>query len=329
MDSDQPLTPQEVADTLRIAKNTVYELIKRGELRGYRVGNKFRVDLKDVIAYKNGVRNPPETPVYNETNSSDLSQVYTGLVHPANIQLHKDKQEEQNSGFIICGQDILLDVLAQRIEVHPKGGRVYRSYLGSYNGLYALYQKDIHAATAHLWEGDTNTYNVPYMHYLLPGVPLIMVHLACRTVGFYVKAGNPKKIKTWNDFSRDDLVFANRERGSGMRVLLDEHLRISKLNSTGIKGYNREYPTHLAAASAVARNSADFALGNEKACRQVNNVEFVPLQKERYELVFHKDDLQKPIFQALMEIVQSKSFKEELQTLGSYDLTETGKLIIS
>ncbi|RYD01622.1 hypothetical protein N752_29025 [Desulforamulus aquiferis] len=46
------LTPEEVAAKLKIAKNTVYELIKRGELPAYRVGRKIRVDLKDVENYK-------------------------------------------------------------------------------------------------------------------------------------------------------------------------------------------------------------------------------------------------------------------------------------
>ncbi len=42
MNDDSALTPQEVADILKIAKNTVYELIKRGELNSYRVGKKSK-----------------------------------------------------------------------------------------------------------------------------------------------------------------------------------------------------------------------------------------------------------------------------------------------
>lgn len=53
MNDNSALTPQEVADILKIAKNTVYELIKRGELNAYRVGKKVRVDAKDVDDYKN------------------------------------------------------------------------------------------------------------------------------------------------------------------------------------------------------------------------------------------------------------------------------------
>jgi len=46
------LTSEEVAGILKIAKNTVYELIKRGELPAYRVGRKIRVDPADVEKYK-------------------------------------------------------------------------------------------------------------------------------------------------------------------------------------------------------------------------------------------------------------------------------------
>lgn len=53
MDSLSSLTPVEVAELLKITKNTVYELIKRGELPSYKVGKKIRVDTKDVEEYIN------------------------------------------------------------------------------------------------------------------------------------------------------------------------------------------------------------------------------------------------------------------------------------
>jgi len=48
---DTSFTPQEVADMLKIAKTTVYELIKRGDLNSYRVGNKMRIEMKDIEKY--------------------------------------------------------------------------------------------------------------------------------------------------------------------------------------------------------------------------------------------------------------------------------------
>lgn len=43
----------EVAEMLNITKNTVYEMIKRGELPSYKVGRKIRIDKSDVENYIN------------------------------------------------------------------------------------------------------------------------------------------------------------------------------------------------------------------------------------------------------------------------------------
>ncbi len=45
------LTPQEVADLLRVSSMTVYRLIKAGELRAVRVGKAYRILEDDVDAY--------------------------------------------------------------------------------------------------------------------------------------------------------------------------------------------------------------------------------------------------------------------------------------
>ena len=52
MDSTS-LTPIEVAEILKITKNTVYELVKRGEIPAYKVGRKLRIDKEDVQNYIN------------------------------------------------------------------------------------------------------------------------------------------------------------------------------------------------------------------------------------------------------------------------------------
>ncbi|MDF2596332.1 MAG: DNA-binding protein excisionase family, partial [Clostridia bacterium] len=59
MAEDKVLTAQEVADLLKISKNTVYELIKRGELGAYKIGNKMRVEMSQVDAYKNKTKKRP------------------------------------------------------------------------------------------------------------------------------------------------------------------------------------------------------------------------------------------------------------------------------
>lgn len=317
MGGSSSLTPQEVADILKIAKNTVYELIKRGELNAYRVGRKVRVDLRDVEEYKTKTKSHKNNVTNNDSNqSSAVNQ------NP----LYHDKMP-YGKGFVICGQDVLLDILSRYLEHHPKGVQTLRAYIGSYNGLYALYQGTVQMATTHLWDGDTEQYNIPHVKGLLPGIPVIIVHLACRMQGFYVAKGNPKNIKSWEDLKRPDITLVNREKGSGARVLLDEHLRLLGYFGSSIKGYSRESLSHLAVASTVVRGGADIGVGNEKAALQVQGIDFIPLQKERYELVIKKEDLRNPPVQAVLEILRSEEFKMELFGIGGYDLNEIGKIV--
>ncbi|NLC07393.1 MAG: helix-turn-helix transcriptional regulator [Syntrophomonadaceae bacterium] len=305
MTNNSALTPQEVADILKIAKNTVYELIKRGELNAYKVGKKIRVDLKDVENYKNRTKK-----------------------HIVNLNQNTTYEKApKNRGFIISGQDILLDVLARHLKNHPNGIEALRSHEGSYNGLYALYQDRVQMATAHLWDSDTGEYNIPYVRRMLPGIPAVIIRLAGRIQGFYVRKGNPKGVHSWEDLKRQDLAIINREKGSGVRVLLDEHLRKLGILSKTIRGYEREYSSHLAVASAVARGEADLGIGNEKASLQVKDIDFIPLQPEKYDLVIKKENLNKAPFTAALDILRSREFKLEMEGIGGYDLTETGNII--
>jgi len=314
---ESSLTPKEVADILKIAKNTVYELVKRGELKAYRVGRKLRFDRKDVEIYKNrgkrleslSVGAAPPSPLPH-TTAPPME------ISPANPQ-----------ALVICGQDIILDILARHIESHPAGISVLRKHVGSFSGLIDLYQGKVHMTAVHLWAGERDLYNIPYVRRLLPGIPTIIVHLAIRTQGFYVAKGNPKGIKTWQDLLRPDITFVNREKGCGTRVLLNEQMRRLGLDGRQINGYEREELSHLAVASAVARGEADVGLGIEKVSMQVRGIDFVPLQKERYELVMKKEDSIKPQFQIALEIIRSPEFKNELIGLGDYDLSETGKIV--
>ncbi len=103
-----------------------------------------------------------------------------------------------------------------------------------------MYKNKVNVASAHLWDSDTDQYNVPYVKRLLPGVSTVIVHLTCRMQGLYVAKGNPKGITAWADFGRGDITMINRERGAGSRILLDENLKLLGLYGSAIRGYNKE-----------------------------------------------------------------------------------------
>jgi putative molybdopterin biosynthesis protein len=308
MTEQTALTAQDVADLLRIAKNTVYELVKRGELNHYKVGRKMRFTQSDVDIYIANSRVGTPTEVKPE-RAPALTQT-------------------EQADFIICGQDAILDVLTGQLSRQSHLDRkALRSYIGSYKGLVALYHGEVHAATVHLWDGDSGQYNVPFVRRLIPGIPAVVIHLTERVQGFYVAFGNPRGIKGWEDLRRSDVTIVNREKGAGSRVLLDEHIRLMGLKTKQLSGYLREEPSHLSVAGAVGRGEADLGVGDLKAASQVEGVDFIPLQNEQYDLVIKREDLDLPVVKSLMEILRSQQFRDQFQNMRGYDIKGIGEII--
>lgn len=318
MEDKTTLTPEEVAAELKIARNTVYEIIKRGELPAYRVGKKLRVDRVDVEAFK---QKGKQATIGSEEAASPAGGRQVMLDPGA------EPKSGSSRGLVVCGQDVLLDILTHHLERQLQGIRASRNHVGSFAGLLMMYQDLADMASVHLWDGDTDTYNVPYVRRLLPGIPTVLVHLGCRLQGFYVRQGNPREIHGWEDLLVPGVRFVNREPGSGTRVLLDEKLRHLGLERRKIEGYEHYELSHLAVASAVARGSADVGLGNQKGALQVKGIEFIPMQKERYDLAIKRESLEQADFQLVLEVIRSAEFKAELEGLGDYDLAETGKIV--
>ncbi len=314
MDSEISLTALEVSELLKINKNTVYELVKRGELPGYKIGKKLRIDEKDVFAYINNQKS-------SSTNSKNITKSYL----KNNVNINSELKVEND--IIISGQDIILDVLARHIEEKTDNIRALRSNVGSYTSLCDLYNNKISISSSHLWDGDTNEYNTAYVRRLIPGIPCILINLAYRRQGFYVAKGNPHKITTWDDLIKSDISIVNREKGSGTRVLLDEKLRLYNIEGESIKGYNFEQSSHLAVASSIAVGDGDLGIGIEKVAHQVSEIDFVPIQEERYDLIIKKSSLKYPIYNLIIKIIQSKEFKKEIKGLGEYDLRDIGKIL--
>ena len=207
--------------------------------------------------------------------SKGLSPVAEPQFEPAAVSASSPSDD-----LIICGQDLLLDTLTRHLVKKLPNVRFLRRLCGSIDGLSALYRGTINVAATHLWDSDTDSYNVPYVRRMLPGHRILIINLAVRTAGFYVAKGNPRAINDWPDLTKFGVRFMNRERGSGARVLLDEKLRVFDIDHCEIDGYYSEEMSHIAVASAIARGEADVGLGIEKGALQVKGIEFIPLQKE-------------------------------------------------
>lgn len=331
--SEKLLTAKEAAEILKVRKNTVYDMIKRGDLKASKLGKQLRIRQGDLEFY---IQYGSQAKVYQEGNSEQKNNIEK-VEFERNTQNRTEKNVMANPGFgqagmcdqiIICGQDMVLDLLANRLN-QCIGENVFRSYKGSYNALYAMYQGEVNVATAHLWHGKTNSYNIPYISSMLPGTDLVVLHLLKRKQGFYVQKGNPKNIQSFEDLKRSDITIVNREPRSGVRVLIDEKLRQAGIPTQEVNGYQDIVSSHLEAAAAVNRGDADVAVGSEKHSLSVPGIDFLFIQEESYDMVIRKEDFLKKPYQKMIEIIRSSEYQKEVAGLGGYNVENMGKIIYS
>ncbi|NBD27973.1 helix-turn-helix transcriptional regulator [Paenibacillus glycinis] len=315
MSSDISYTTEEIAKLLKISKLTVYDLIKKGELASYRVGKQMRIDADDLEAYKQRAKSlsASERPAPSFAEQPAAIQAAAPVNGPRPI--------------VITGQDVSLDILAKHMEKQLPGMRPLRAHVGSMDSLIAMYRGEADIVSTHLLDGETGAYNLPYVQRLLVGASYMVVNLLSRNAGLYVRRGNPSELLGWADLGRPGLRFANRERGSGARVLLDEQLRLHGIATGGLLGYDREQTNHLGVAAQVASGHADVGVGSEKAASLVGGIDFIPLIREQYDLVVMKNAASAAWIPDLLRIVRSEAFKGELEAIAGYDLSRTGDIL--
>ena len=318
MSSDISYTTEEIAAILKISKLTVYDLIKKGELPSYRVGKQMRVDASDLEAYKQRMKSASKT--------AD-SPAAVAAAHDSSQAAAASAARSGQRSVVITGQDLSLDLLAKHMEKSVPGIRPLRSYVGSLDSLVSMYRGESDIVSTHLLDGDTGEYNLPYVRRLLTGRSYLVVNLLVRRAGLYVRQGNPLRIADWSDLGRPGLRLANREIGSGARVLLDEQLRLHGIRPESLVGYGNEETNHIGVAGKVASGEADVGVGIETAAAIVGQVDFLPLIRERYDLVFLKTPDNREWIESVLGILRSPAFLSELGAISGYDLSMTGQVL--
>jgi putative molybdopterin biosynthesis protein len=227
----------------------------------------------------------------------------------------------------VGSHDTSLDVLADLLKATHSELSLSSSHVGSMGGLMAIKRGVCHLAGTHLLDTEDGSYNISYLKKYLPDLNVKLVHLVQRDQGLIVKQGNPKGIKGIEDLSRKDVSFINRQIGSGTRILLDYKLTQMGIKAAAINGYQNEEFTHMAVAVSVLSGAEDAGLGINAAAKALN-LEFIPIVTEQYDLAIPLEYFETEPIQILLEIINSRNFKQRVETLGGYSTNKTGAVIL-
>lgn len=249
-----------------------------------------------------------------------------GLPAGAEVVVHltRSPSEIDRTIFIIGSHDISLDLLAQFLAERDR--RLASANVGSLGGLVALKRGQAHMAGSHLLDPKSGEFNIRYIHEYLPAIPVVVVAFVGREQGLLVQKNNPKKVYSLEDLAHPEIRFINRQRGAGTRLLLDYHLDDLGIAHEEIQGYDQEEFTHLGVAAAIASGRADCGLGIAAAAKALE-LDFVPLFKERYDLIFPRDYYQSDLLAPVLDLMQEDMFKNAITGLPGYDTGPMGKII--
>lgn len=220
----------------------------------------------------------------------------------------------------IGSHDLIMDIVGDMMKLSS-------GHVGSMGGIMAMKRNECHIAPIHLLDMDTGEYNISYIKKYFSGNKMVLIKGVRRLQGFIVQKNNPMDIKGFIDLKREDISFANRQRGAGTRLLLDYNLKKLEIDPSQITGYERELNTHMAIAMAVKSGSSVTALGIESVAKAMD-LDFINVGYEDYDFLLPYEILEDSRVEEFIKTLKSEEFKNRVSSLGGYELDNTGEIVI-
>ena len=210
--------------------------------------------------------------------------------------------------------------------LHKRRVPVELQFLGSADALASLCHFKCELAGFHVPTGDYQSRVLEHYARWLKPQSQKLINVITRRQGLMFTAGNPRNISGLSDLLTPRIRFANRQRGSGTRMLLELMLKTENIATPKISGYEIVEFTHDAVAAYIASGMADVGFGVEAAARRFK-LDFIPLASERYFLVCYDELIASHMVQEVVATLQSIDFRAYVNNHHGLDSTNSGAIL--
>ena len=244
----------------------------------------------------------------------------------AEVVVHAKVRNEERRFLLAAGSDDpSLGILRDLYASHMAPGLFFMAPGGSTAGMTAIREGVADLAMSHLLDRETGEYNLPFVKKMFP-TEVVVASLFYRELGLILAPGNPKGFETMSDVVRNGIRIINRQKGSGTRHYFDLELARLSLRPDRIVGYGDIVVTHLEVGLKVLRNEVDAGIAT-KAVAHMLGLDFVPLTRERFDILIPKERFFSHAAQTLLGIVGSQEFRARITPMAGYDVSESGRII--
>jgi len=293
------LNIEEAAELLQINPKKLYELAREGKLPSTKITGKWLFPLDELIRY------------LNFNSLSNLKDRYRLTPSAGKLML------------MAGSDDPLFTLILSWFNETPENCFVFYSNIGSKRGLTILENGLVHASVSHIYDPETDSYNVSAMRKNLKNPEeFTVVNIFKREIGFLSRNS---KVDSFKQIVENKLIFVNRPKNTGSRVLIDFMLDRENIKSDNLIGYETEVDTHFEVAELIAAKKADVGLSN-RFYAPIFGLTFTPVKTEDFDIILHKDFYFSEEFQSFLTFLTSEKIKEKAGKIAGYFFDLTGKI---
>ena len=224
-----------------------------------------------------------------------------------------DQQKAERPMVFVGSHDPLLDWALRE----SRSG-IPTFFDGSLDGLRRMKAGEAAAAGLHLYDADSDSWNVKPVAESLADAEVVLLEWAWRERGLIVAPGNPEKISGLKDLKGKRLMPRQAEAGS--QVLLEILLQRDGLAMSDLNLVEPPARSEVDLVATVADGQADAGFGLAGLARQFR-LDFVPVMRERYDLVVSRRAYFLEPFQRFIDFCQGERFAAKAREMGGYDVS--------